>query len=138
VSKALDRARGDCSGSEVTGPETELPRIVRFLGTDDSPDSSCPHCGATGRYIHHFVVEDGRQLAAMSGCAKLFPTSRIAVEEQRLRKKAADRAKKGWKLNQRDQDALVAIEQFYAGTLDERIALSRVDSAKRFNQSKYR
>lgn len=115
-----------------------LPRIVRFLGTDDSPESTCPHCGATGRYIHRFVVDDGRTLAAMSGCAKLFPTSRIALEEQRLRKKAAERAKNGWKLNRSDLDALAAIEQFFAGAIDERLALSRVDSAKRSNQARFR
>ena len=115
-----------------------LPKIVRFLGTDDSPDSSCPHCGSAGRYIHRFVVEDGRTLAAMSGCAKLFPASRIAIEEQRLRKKEADRAKKGWKLNRSDLDALAAIEQFFAGAIDERLALTRIDSAKRSNQARFR
>jgi len=115
-----------------------LPKIVRFLGTDDCLDSTCPHCGATGRYIHRFVVEDGRTLAAMSGCAKLFPTSRVAIEEQRLRKKAADRAKRGWKLNRSDLDALAAIEQFFAGAIDERFALSRIDSAKRSNQMRFR
>lgn len=111
-----------------------LPRIVRFLGTDDCPDSSCPHCGATGRYIHHFVLEDGRHAAAMSGCVKLYPVSRVALEEQRLNKKAADRAKKGWRLNRRDLGALDAIERYYAGELDERSALAVVDAAKRANQ----
>ena len=110
-----------------------LPRIVRFLGTDDCPDSSCPHCGCTGRYIHRFVVEDGRTLAAMSGCAKLFPCSRVATEEQRLRKKQADYAKRGWSLNRVDREALEAVESFYAGIFDERAALARIDHAKRTN-----
>jgi len=115
-----------------------LPRIVRFLGVDDCPDSACPHCGATGRYIHRFVVDDGRSLAAMSGCVQLFPTTRIAKEEQRLRRKANDRAKKGWRLNRGDLEALAAIEQFFAGSIDEHTALSRVDSAKRANQARFR
>lgn len=110
-----------------------LPRIVRFLGTDDSAGSSCPHCGSTGRYIHHFVVADGRTLAAMSGCVKLFPQSRIASEEQRLRKKSDERAKKGWKLNFADRQALQYIEEFYAGTRDEASAIREVDHAKRVN-----
>lgn len=118
--------------------DAPLPRIVRFLGTDDSPDSACPHCGATGRYIHRFIVDDGRTLAAMSGCVKLFPCSRIAIEEQRLRKKLEDRAKRGWLLGRADQDALGAIDLFYAGVLDERTALERVNSAKRYNQSRIR
>ena len=40
-----------------------FPRIVRFYETHDAPDSQCPHCGATGRYILTFQVEDGRRLA---------------------------------------------------------------------------
>lgn len=116
---------------------TDLPRIVRFLGTDDSPGSSCPHCGCTGRYIHRFVVDDGRTLAAMSGCVKLFPQSRIASEEQRLRKKAEQRKKNNWNLGRLDRDALDAIDAFYAGTMDERTALSRVDHAKRANQASF-
>lgn len=115
-----------------------LPRIVRFLGTDDCPGSACPHCGCTGRYIHNFVTDDGRTLAAMSGCVKLFPVSLVALEEQRLRKKANERAKRGWRLNRNDLDALAAIEQFYAGALDERSALSRVQHAKRVNQARFR
>jgi hypothetical protein len=115
-----------------------LPTIVRFLGTDDSPDSSCPHCGCTGRYIHRFVVDDGRTLAAMSGCVKLFPVSRIALEEQRLMKKKADYEKKGWHLNRDDSAALEAIARFFAGEFDERTALSRVDSAKANNGNRAR
>lgn len=115
-----------------------LPRIVRFLGTDDSPDSECPHCGSKGRFIHSFLVDDGRRLAAMSGCVKLFPCARIATEEARLRKKEADFKKRGWKLNGSDQRALEAVDQFYAGLIDERAALRTVDLAKRSNQSRYR
>jgi hypothetical protein len=116
----------------------ELPRIVRFLGTDDAPDSSCPHCGATGRYIHRFMVDDGRTLAAMSGCVKLFPCSRIATEEARLRKKLEERTRRGWKLGWSDRNALDACDRFYAGTLDERSALRTIDLAKRSNQARYR
>lgn len=116
----------------------QLPRIVRFIGTDDCPDSSCPHCGSTGRYIHRFIVEDGRTLAAMSGCVKLFPVSRVAAEEQRLVKKLADFKKRGWNLGRNDREALDAIARFYAKEIDERRALSIVDLAKRVNQSRYR
>lgn len=115
-----------------------LPRIIRFLDTTDAPDSCCPHCGATGRYIHRFVVEDGRHLAAMSGCVKLFPVSPVALEEARLRKKAADYAKRGRKLNRADSDALDAIDGFYAGTVEERRALDMVRWAKQANTAKYR
>lgn len=128
----------DGTGREPAEDPAPLPRIVRFLGTDDSPDSECPHCGARGRFIHSFIVEDGRRLAAMSGCVKLFPVSRVALEEQRLRKKAADRAKKGWVLNRDDRRALDAIERYFAGELEERYALSLVDSAKANNVNRAR
>ena len=116
----------------------QLPRIVRFLGTDDCPDSACPHCGATGRFILRFKVDDGRELAAMRGCASLFPVSRIATEELRLQQKLTRYRKQGWScLNRADSDALAAIAAFYAGSLDERSALARVDIAKKTNQRKF-
>ncbi len=110
-----------------------LPRIVRFLETSDCPDSSCPHCGATGRFILRFQVDDGRTLGAMRGCAKLFPVSRVAIEELRLREKAAKYAKLGWRLNRVDSLAVDYIESFYAGTATEREALYAVDAAKAYN-----
>jgi hypothetical protein len=114
-----------------------FPRIVRFLEPYES--DTCPHCGATGRYVLRFQVEDGRTLGAMRGCVKLFPVSAVALEELRLRKKLADYQKRGWKgLNRNDTRALEAIEQFYAGTLDERSALGAVKSAKSANTSRYR
>lgn len=122
-------------------PVSTLPRIVRFLGTDDCPGARCPHCGAEGRWVHRFVTDDGRSLAAMSGCVKLFPVSRVAQEEARLRQKLAGYVKSygaGARLNQRDTEALEAIEAFYAGTQDERGALSVVDGAKRANTARYR
>jgi len=116
-----------------------LPRIIRFLETCDSPDSSCPHCGATGRFILRFVLEDGRHAGAMRGCVKLFPVSRVAREELRLREKLKKYVQRGWNgLNRRDTEALNAIDEFYAGTRDERSTLSIVDGAKKMNQARYR
>ena len=118
-----------------------LPRIVHFLETSDSPGAQCPHCGAEGRWILRFVVEDGRTLAAMRGCAKLFPVSRVATEELRLQTKLASYKKRfgaSATLNRRDSEALAAIEAFYAGHWDERSVLSIIDGAKRANQARYR
>lgn len=117
---------------------SDLPKIVRFLGTDDCPGAECPHCGATGRWIHRFTVADGRNLAAMSGCVKLFPVSQVAAEEARLQKKAKDYADLGWgNLNRNDQEALRAIEEFYAGTRDEQSTLRAVHLAKTANQTRF-
>lgn len=110
-----------------------LPRIVRFLGVDDAPGASCPHCGAEGRYILRFQVEDGRSLGAMRGCAKLFPSSQVAHEHLRLTQKAERYAKLGWKLNQSDQRAMDACEQFFAREVSESYTLGVIKSAKRQN-----
>jgi hypothetical protein len=114
-----------------------LPRIARFLETSNVHDGRCPHCGAPGHILYRFVVEDGRQLAAMRACVKTsFSVSRIAAEELRLRQKAESyRRKRGWTaLGRRDQDALLAIDRFYAGQLDERACLEVIEAAKESNQ----
>lgn len=118
-----------------------LPRIVRFLGVDYAPDSACPHCGATGAYIHRFVVDDGRTLGAMSGCTKLFPVSLLALEEARLQRKHLDyRRRYGAqaRLGRNDQRMLEAIGEFYAGIRSEAAVLSEIKSLKRANQSAHR
>lgn len=114
--------QGGCTG-------LGLPRIVRFFETADCEGASCPHCGATGRYIHRFQVEDGRHLGAMSGCVQLFPVSPVAHEDLKLRKKETDHAKKGWKMASWDIDRREAIDAFYAGALDEQSAMSRLRAA---------
>lgn len=130
----------DAQGARpVNEPRAPLPRIVRFLGTSDCPDSECPHCGARGRFIHRFLLETGGTGAAMSGCVQLFPVSPVAREEARLKKKLADYMKRGWNgLNRRDTEALEAIEAFYAGTIDERSAMVIVKGAKAANRARYR
>ncbi len=115
-----------------------LPRIVRFLETDDSPGASCPHCGAEGRWILNFIVDGGARRAAMRGCVKLFPVSGVAREGLRLREKARRLAKQGWKLNQNDQRALDAVEAFEDGIGDERSVMRTVQLAKQCNQDRYR
>lgn len=107
-----------------------LPRIVRFFESTRSEGASCPHCGAAGAVVHHFQVEDGRRLGAMSGCVQLFPVSPVAREDLRLRKKADDYARRDWKLPSWDEEQRVAIERFYAGEIDERHALADVAFAK--------
>lgn len=123
----------------MNAPISTLPRIVRFLETQDCPGASCPHCGATGRYILRFVVADGRTLGAMRGCVQLFPVSQIAHEEKRLTDKLKRYKKNGWNgLNRADSAALDAIEAFYAGTGTEQQALCLVSVAKKSNALRHR
>lgn len=108
---------------------TQLPKIVRFFEPTYAPDSQCPHCGANGALIHRFQTEDGRALGAMSGCIKLFPVSPVAAIDVELRKKEARalterRAVASWDVEKR-----TAIDAFYAGSIDERLALNMIAAA---------
>lgn len=117
----------------------QLPAIVRFLGTDDAgPGAICPHCGATGRYIVRFQVADGRELGAMRGCVQLFPVSALAREHARLIGKRDEYAKRGWRLNRADQQALNAIEDAIDGRCSDVTALSLVRAAKAQNINRAR
>lgn len=112
----------------TTTPKAGLPRIVRFLSRTDSGEygnDSCAHCGALGRYQHHFVCEDGTMRAAMAGCIKLFPVSKVADVDRKLDEKAADYAKKGWKLPSWDQRKRAAVDAFFAGETTLEAALDQ-------------
>lgn len=98
-------------------PKTGLPTIVQFLGCDDSGEygnALCPHCGAKGRYVFHFLCDDGNRHGAMAGCIKLFPVSKIADEHKKIIERARERALKGYKLASWDVAKLTAIEAFYS------------------------
>lgn len=114
-----------------------LPRIIRFFDSTRSDGATCPHCGAPGAVVHHFEVEDGRRLGAMSGCVQLFPVAPIAREDLALRKKEQDYAKRQWKMPSWDTARREAIERFYAGELTEQVALALVRQAKA-NAAAYR
>lgn len=94
-----------------------LPRLVRFIETvDGSEGAVCPHCGASGRWIHSFEAADGKRYSAMSGCIKLFPVSPVALEDQRLREKGSEYYKKGWTLPGWDLRMLAAVDAFYSSS----------------------
>lgn len=125
---------------ELADAAEALPRIVRFLGTSDAggADAFCPHCGATGRYVHTFQCEDGSTRGAMSGCIQLFPVHPIASAALRLEARQLGlRQRFGLtaKLNSWDQQIREAIDEFYAGTMDERTALYRIRCAEQAKQN---
>lgn len=73
-----------------------LPAIVAIVGvtdcgpcTDGEMSGHCPHCGAGGRYIWHFICADGTRRGAMRGCLALFP--REDGRSMRLVQEAFDR-----------------------------------------------
>jgi hypothetical protein len=122
-----------------------LPLIVRFLGTDDcGAGATCPHCGATGRYVIRFQVEDGRQLGAMHGCVKLFPVTELARQHEHFKtKEARYRAQSPpWKLSARDAETMQMLEEAIEGRVEARqavtIALAARAAAKRSAQHRGR
>lgn len=126
---------------DATPHAQTLPRIVRFLGTDDcGPGATCPHCGATGRWIVRFQVEDGRTLGAMRGCVKLYPVSDLARQHEHFiaKKQRYGAQRPPWSLNARDAEALRWIEDAIDGRADARHALAIAESARRTAALRYR
>jgi len=121
-------------------PFADLPRIIYVEGIHDGGPMSdggtyCPHCGAEGRYVYHFVCEGGERASAMRGCFGMWPKHQFAELAARLKDKEreyAERSKKGreWKLCSWDREMLDAIEAFAHGTLSESEAAQRIHDAK--------
>ena len=107
-----------------------LPMIAYFLDISDAGEygaAICPHCGAKGRYTYNFVTTDGQELGAMSGCVKLYPIHRFALEHKRIMEKEKD----GKKLNSWDIAIEDAIRDFVKGIISENRADTIIKTEKR-------
>ena len=51
-----------------------------FIEVKDFGETSCPHCGAEGRYIY-FWLQDGVKMSAMAGCYKAL-TGKLAKNDE--------------------------------------------------------
>lgn len=74
-----------------------------FIGIKDYGATSCPHCGAEGRYIYHWK-ENGKIRAAMAGCYKALTGKLDKGEDARYfellsEKQAKGKALNGWDVN---------------------------------------
>jgi len=118
-----------------------LPTIIEYLGMTAADDSVCPHCGASGKVIHHFRCDDGTSRGAMSGCVQLFPMSYLAKQHKRLSEKERDYAKKGWKLNKSETAIMETIRSYYSDEISESEAESivrqKVAALAQWRQRKY-
>lgn len=113
-----------------------LPRVLYVKHRTDAGEfgaATCPHCGADGRYVIHFVCEGGIERAAMAGCFKLFPKSALADESLKILERKADREKQGRSLASWDLRKWEAIEQVAAGTMtvDEAQRIIRAENLRR-------
>jgi hypothetical protein len=112
-----------------------LPKIIAIVGIEDhgpcdpEPTASCPHCGADGRYIYHFICEDGSHRGAMAGCLKLFPKHQFAEKVQGVFKKSLEARKSGRRLASWDEDVLKATEMLESGAIQQREWEARLSGA---------
>lgn len=107
-----------------------LPKIIKFQGVTDAGEygnATCPHCGASGRYIYHFVCVDGEQRGAMKGCLGKFPQHAFAKKHQRILDKQLQRKS----LASWDVTILATIDDFAAGKVAENIATLKIAAAER-------
>jgi len=68
-------------------------KIIAVLHRSDAgPEGgdTCPHCGASGRYVLTFLCDDGVTRGAMSGCFQLF--RRASGPVVALTRKACEKA----------------------------------------------
>ena len=105
-------------------PVSTFPTIAYML--EPIEGAACPHCGCAGRNIYPFMTTDGRRLAAMAGCLKLFPKHRFAERHAAILQKhvakvraAARRGDNSPNLPGWDQNIVAAIESVARGEVSE-------------------
>jgi hypothetical protein len=116
-------------------PTTALPKILAILDCvdhgpcDPEPTAVCPHCGADGRYVYHFLCEDGKVHGAMKGCIQLFPHHKLTSKIQAVFAKQRDYEKKKWKLASWDQEVIDACGALQSQTISVQDWERRVNDA---------
>lgn len=90
----------------------------------------CPHCGAQGRWIYHFLAENGQQYGAMKGCFRKFPKHPLAAEAAELLERQRERQRKGQELSGWDQMMLAAIEDYGEHRISEAQAMDIIRAQK--------
>lgn len=83
-----------------TLPSARVVAVVGFTDAGEYGNASCPHCGALGRYVLHFVCDDGKTRGAMRGCFRLFRKAHgpVARLTEQAFDKAADAKSKGTRI----------------------------------------
>ena len=82
-------------------PAKDREVIVRLLQEEEHVLTSCPHCGANGRYVQHFITAQGERKAAMRGCLKnAFYVHPLATQRRTWEKRLKQYP--GWKTAERE------------------------------------
>ena len=90
----------------------------RFVGVKDCGSTSCPHCGAEGRYIYTWEV-DGIIHSAMAGCYKALTGMLEKDEEQKYYILLSEKQAKGSALNGWDKNIIRLLEFKESGKYPE-------------------
>lgn len=77
----------------------------KFIGIKDYGSTSCPHCGAEGRYIYTWE-EDGVIRSAMAGCYKMLTGKVNKGEKEKYMELLFEKQAKGKTLNSWDKSII--------------------------------
>jgi hypothetical protein len=96
-----------------------------FIGVKDCGETTCPHCGAEGRYIYEWA-EDGQPRAAMAGCYKLLTGKLEKNDVQKAyqtlaEKQAKNKPLNGWEKTIMRMEAFKAEGKYSKEWCDEKI-----------------
>lgn len=136
---AIKTPKPSISRKTQTIPD-RLPAIVAILNKHDSGEygnSSCPHCGALGRYTYHFICDDGRKYGAMAGCIKLFPKAsgrHFSLLEKAFTKEEEAKTNKS-KLASWWVEMLTATQEFGNDKITKEQLFSVIDTAESRRQA---
>lgn len=120
---------------------TSLPTVIRITSVTDAGEkdgATCPHCGASGRYIYHFDCVDGTHRAAMKICFSHFPKHEFVKVSEDVKKREAAYRAQGWDLPTYDVEIIRTIDMFAGGRITEAVAKKRITSAKTRRNSEKR
>lgn len=84
----------------------------KFIGIKDYGSTSCPHCGAEGRYIYTWQ-EDGVIKSAMAGCYKALTVKLEKGDDVRYFELLAEKQVKNKPLNGFDK-SIIRLQGFLA------------------------
>lgn len=111
----------------------DLPEAIYIVDIHDAGEygaTTCPHCGAQGRFVITFMASDGKEHGAMKGCFKKFPQHRFAKKMLYLLDKEKSYKAKGWSLPTWDAECMEAIKEFANKTISESEAQDRINHAE--------
>jgi len=104
----------------------EIMTTFKFIEIKDCGHTSCPHCGAEGRYIYTWEM-DGKVCSAMAGCYKALTGKLEKGEDVRYfellaEKQAKNKPLNGWDKNIMRLQGFLAEGKYSAEWVNAKIA----------------